>query len=431
MKKDSINIVTLGCSKNVVDTEVLMAQLIHSGITTVHNSDSIKHKTVVINTCGFIGDAKEESIETILEMLEHKKQKNIKKVVVFGCLSQRYGDELKEELPDVDAFFGVDDLPELTTYLGATYHPELLTVREVTTPSHYAFLKISEGCNWGCSYCAIPLIRGKHKSRPIEELIREAERLAEKGVKELILIAQDLTFYGKELYGERRLAELLNRLCEIKGIEWIRLHYTYPTAFPREVIEVMKNQPKICKYIDIPFQHVNSRILTSMKRGINKEQTEELMNFFRSEIPSIALRTTMIVGYPGETEEEFEELVAFVKKSRFDRLGVFAYSEEENTHAAILSDDVPESVKQKRVETIMTIQEEIALENNKKYVGTTQRVIIDRCEGDYFVGRTQYDSPEVDNEVLIESQILLKTGEFYDVEVKKAENYDLIAAYIL
>lgn len=431
MKRDSINIVTLGCSKNVVDTEVLMAQLNHSGIEVVHNSDSIRHKTVVINTCGFIGDAKEESIDTILEMLEHKKQGNIKKVIVFGCLSQRYGDDLKKELPDVDAFFGVEDLPELTEYLGAEYRPECLTQREITTPNHYAFLKIAEGCNWGCSYCAIPLIRGKHKSRPIEELIREAESLAEKGVKELILIAQDLTFYGKELYGERRLAELLNLLCEIEGIEWIRLHYTYPTAFPREVIEVMKHQPKICKYIDIPFQHVSSRILTSMKRGINKEQTEELMAFFRREIPNIAIRTTMIVGYPGETQKEFEELMAFVKESKFDRLGVFAYSEEEDTYAATLPDDVPEAVKLKRVEQIMTLQEEIALENNKKYVGTTQRVIIDRCEGDYFVGRTQYDSPEVDNEVLIESAILLKTGEFYDVKVQKAENYDLIATYIL
>lgn len=431
IKRESINIVTLGCSKNVVDTEVLMAQLVNSGIEVVHNSDSIKHKIVVINTCGFIGDAKEESVDTILEMLEHKKQGNIRKVVVFGCLSQRYADELKTELSDVDAFFGVDDLAELTEYLGANYSPELLTVREITTPKHYAFLKISEGCNWGCSYCAIPLIRGKHRSRPIEELIREAELLAEKGVKELILIAQDLTFYGKELYGERRLAELLNFLCAIDGIEWIRLHYTYPTAFPREVIEVMKNQPKICKYIDIPFQHVNSRILTSMKRGINKEQTQELMDFFRREIPSIAIRTTMIVGYPGETQKEYEELEAFVRESRFDRLGVFAYSEEENTHAATLLDDVPEAVKLKRVEDIMTIQEEIALENNKKYVGTTQRVIIDRCEGDYFVGRTQYDSPEVDNEVLIESNILLKTGEFYDVKIVKAENYDLIATYIL
>lgn len=431
MKKGSINIVTLGCSKNIVDTEVLMGLLTASGIEVVHNSDSTKHKIVVINTCGFIGDAKEESVDTIVEMIDHKTQGNIKKVVVFGCLSQRYPEDLKKELPEVDAFFGVDDLRELTEYLGAVYDPKLLTTREITTPSHYAFLKISEGCNWGCSYCAIPLIRGKHKSRPIEELIEEAKMLSAKGVKELILIAQDLTFYGKELYGERRLAELLNLLCEIDGIEWIRLHYTYPTAFPREVIEVMKHQPKICKYIDIPFQHVNSRILTSMKRGINKEQTEELMNFFRSEIPNIAIRTTMIVGYPGETEAEFEELVAFVEKSKFDRLGVFAYSEEEDTYAATLPDDVPEAVKQQRVERIMTVQEEIALQNNNKYVGTKQRVIIDRCEGDYFVGRTQYDSPEVDNEVLIESETILEEGGFYDVEVIKAENYDLIATYIL
>ncbi|MEG0500394.1 MAG: 30S ribosomal protein S12 methylthiotransferase RimO, partial [Rikenellaceae bacterium] len=380
MKKDSINIVTLGCSKNVVDTEVLMNLLKTSGFEVEHNSDSIKHKTVVINTCGFIGDAKEESVNTIVEMADHKTRGNIKKIVVFGCLSQRYPEELRKELPEVDAFFGVDDTKELTEYLGAVYDPELVTTREITTPSHYAFLKISEGCNWGCSYCAIPLIRGRHKSRPIEGLITEAKALAAKGVKELILIAQDLTFYGKDLYGERRLAELLNLLCEIEGIEWIRLHYTYPTAFPREVIEVMKNQSKICKYIDIPFQHVNSRILTSMKRGINKEQTEDLMSFFRSEIPEIAIRTTMIVGYPGETEAEFEELVEFVKKSRFDRLGVFAYSEEEDTYAATLPDDVPDAIKQQRLEHIMTVQEEIALQNNNKYVGTTQRVIIDRCE---------------------------------------------------
>lgn len=431
MKINSVNIVTLGCSKNVVDTEVLMAQLEGSGIKVVNDSESIEHKTVVINTCGFIGDAKEESVDTIVEMLEHKKLGNIEKVVVFGCLSQRYLRDLVSELPDVDAFYGVDDLKLLAEYLGATYNEELLNTRVVTTTPHFAFLKISEGCNWGCSYCAIPLIRGRHKSRSIESLMDEARQLAAKGVKELILIAQDLTFYGKDLYGERRLAELLNLLCTIDGIEWIRLHYTYPTAFPREIIEVMKNQPKICNYIDIPFQHVSSRILTSMKRGINKEQTEELMAFFRSEIPNIAIRTTLIVGYPGETEAEFEELMEFVKRSRFDRLGVFTYSEEEDTHAATLPDDVPEAVKQHRQERIMTLQEEIALQNNMKYVATKQRVIIDRCEGDYFVGRTEYDSPEVDNEVLIKSEEKLKIGNFYDVYVEKAENYDLIATYIL
>lgn len=431
MKINSVNIVTLGCSKNVVDTEVLMAQLEGSGIKVVNDSESIEHKTVVINTCGFIGDAKEESVDTIVDMLEHKKLGNIEKVVVFGCLSQRYLRDLVSELPDVDAFYGVDDLKLLAEYLGATYNEELLNTRVVTTTPHFAFLKISEGCNWGCSYCAIPLIRGRHKSRSIESLMDEARQLAAKGVKELILIAQDLTFYGKDLYGERRLAELLNLLCTIDGIEWIRLHYTYPTAFPREIIEVMKNQPKICNYIDIPFQHVSSRILTSMKRGINKEQTEELMAFFRSEIPNIAIRTTLIVGYPGETEAEFEELMEFVKRSRFDRLGVFTYSEEEDTHAATLPDDVPEAVKQHRQERIMTLQEEIALQNNMKYVATKQRVIIDRCEGDYFVGRTEYDSPEVDNEVLIKSEEKLKIGNFYDVYVEKAENYDLIATYIL
>lgn len=404
-----------------------MAQLEASGFEVVHNSDSIKHKIVVINTCGFIGDAKEESIDTILDMISHKESGDIKKVYVFGCLSQRYPEELNEEIPEVDGYFGVHDMQQLVEVLGAKFDDKLLGERVITTPSHYAFLKISEGCNWGCSYCAIPLIRGKHVSRPIEELVLEAKSLAAKGVKELILIAQDLTFYGKELYGERRLPELLNRLCEIEGIEWIRLHYTYPTGFPREVIEVMKSQPKICNYIDIPFQHVSTRILSSMKRGINKEQTEELMTFFRREIPTVALRTTLIVGYPGETQTEFEELLQFVKDSKFDRLGVFAYSEEEDTYAATLLDDVPEAVKQMRLEQIMTVQEEIALQNNRKYIGTTQRVIIDRCEGDYFVGRTQYDSPEVDNEVIIKSAEVLKIGEFYAVEVIDAENYDLIA----
>lgn len=427
MKKYSVNVVTLGCSKNQVDSEVLMAQLEASGFEVVHNSDSIKHKVVVVNTCGFIGDAKEESVDAILNMIMHKQEGNIKKIYVFGCLSQRYPDELQQEMPEVDGYFGVHDMQQLVEIIGAKYNDKLLTDRVLSTPSHYAFLKISEGCNWGCSYCAIPLIRGKHISRPIEELIHEAKLLAAKGVKELILIAQDLTFYGKELYGERRLPELLNRLCEIEGIEWIRLHYTYPTGFPREVIEIMKNQPKICNYIDIPFQHVSTRILSSMKRGINKEQTEELMNFFRREIPSVALRTTLIVGYPGETQAEFDELLQFVKDSKFDRLGVFAYSEEEDTYAATLTDDVPDTVKQKRLEIIMTLQEEIALQNNKKYVGTTQQVIIDRCEGDYFVGRTQYDSPEVDNEVIVKSSEVLKVGQFYNVEVTDAENYDLIA----
>ena len=427
--KDSINVVTLGCSKNIVDSEVLMAQLSASGFDVVHNSDSIESKIVVLNTCGFIGDAKEESIDTILEMLQHKEEGHINKVYVFGCLSKRYRAELEAEMPDVDGFFGVDDLKELTEELGATFDESIMHNRVVTTPSHYAFLKISEGCNWGCSYCAIPLIRGKHVSRTIESLIEEAEMLAKNGVKELILIAQDLTYYGKELYGERRLPELLNKLCLIEGIEWIRLHYTYPTNFPKDVIEVMKQQPKICKYIDIPFQHVTSRILSSMKRGINKEETEKLMKFFRDEIGEIAIRTTLIVGYPGETEEEFQELVDFVKTSKFDRLGVFAYSEEEDTVAAKLDDNISDEVKQKRVEIIMTIQEEIALQNNYKYVGSAQRVIVDRCEGGSFIGRTQFDSPEVDNEVLIESDVLLKVGQFYDVEIEKAENYDLIARF--
>lgn len=425
-KKQSVNIITLGCSKNTVDSEVLMAQLMGSGIECVHNSESVSHKTVVLNTCGFIGDAKEESVDTIVELVEQKELGNLDRVVVFGCLSQRYPEELKVELPEVDAYFGVDDMKELTEYLGAAYDESLVVKRAVTTPSHYAYVKISEGCNWGCSYCAIPLIRGRHVSRKMEDIVAECQLLAQRGVKELILIAQDLTFYGKELYGERKLAELLEKLCVIEGVEWIRLHYAYPTAFPRDVIELMAREEKICKYIDIPLQHVSDRVLRSMKRGLGKIDSEDLVSYFRAAVPDIAIRTTMIVGYPGETEEEFEELVQFVKSSRFDRLGVFAYSEEEGTVASTLEDDVPEEVKQKRVEAIMTIQEEIALQNNMRFIGTTQRVVIDRCEADYFVGRTQYDSPEVDDEVLVRSSELLKIGNFYDVKITQAENYDLI-----
>lgn len=430
-RKNSINIITLGCSKNTVDSEVLMAQLKASGISCVHNSDDMKHKVVVLNTCGFIGDAKEESIDTIMECVEQKESGNIDKIVVFGCLSQRYKDDLVGEIPEVDAFFGVDDLPELVEILGGVYDESLIVKREVTTPSHYAYVKISEGCNWGCSYCAIPLIRGRHKSRKIEDIVSEVEILASRGVKEILLIAQDLTYYGKELYGERRLAELIDRLCKIDGIEWIRLHYAYPTTFPMEVIEVMKREPKVCKYIDIPLQHVSDRILKSMKRGLSMEESINLINAFRSEVPDIAIRTTFIAGYPGETEEEFGHLIDFVKSSKFERMGCFAYSEEEGTVAAELDDDVPAEVKEQRVERIMRIQEEIALQNNLKFVGTQQKVIIDRCEGDYFIGRMEYDSPEVDNEVLVESDKPLTVGEFYQVEILKAENYDLIAKAII
>lgn len=431
MRNKSINIVTLGCSKNTVDSEVLMAQLLASGIACVHNSDDMTHKVVVLNTCGFIGDAKEESIDTIMECVEQKEEGNIEKIVVFGCLSQRYKDELTAEIPEVDAFFGVDDLAEIVEYLGGAYDESLIVKREVTTPSHYAYVKIAEGCNWGCSYCAIPLIRGRHKSRKMEDIVSEVEILALRGVKEILLIAQDLTYYGKELYGERKLAQLLEKLCKIEGIEWIRLHYAYPTAFPLEVIEVMKREPKVCKYIDIPLQHVSDRILKSMKRGLSMEESISLMEKFRSEVPEIAIRTTFIAGYPGETDEEFEELIDFVKKSKFERMGCFAYSEEEGTAAANLEDDVTPEVKEARVERIMRIQEEIALQNNLKFVSTEQKVIIDRCEGDYFVGRMEFDSPEVDNEVLVESAKPLVIGGFYQVEILRAENYDLIAKAII
>ncbi len=423
---ERVSIVTLGCSKNSVDSEVLIKQLEACGVDVQHNPDAIDNGVVLVNTCGFIGDAKEESIDMIVELLEAKEQGKISKVIVFGCLSQRYLSDLERELPEVDRYFGVDDLPQIVEYFGGSYNQSLVVHRAVTTPSHYAYVKVSEGCNWGCSYCAIPLIRGRHKSRPIDEIVEECEILAARGVKELILIAQDLTYYGKELYGERRLAELLERLCVIEGIEWIRLHYTYPTAFPRDVIDVMKRESKICKYLDMPLQHVNNRILHSMKRGADGLEIEELIATLRQEVPSIVLRTTMIVGYPGETESEFEELIAFIKRVKFDRLGVFAYSEEDGTAAAELEDDIPEDVKQSRVDRLMRVQEEIALDNNCKYVSQRLRVIVERCEGDYFIGRTEYDSPEVDNEVLVRSNQPLIIGNFYDVEITEADNFDII-----
>ncbi len=424
MKK--VDIVTLGCSKNSVDSEVLIRQLESADIMATHNPEDISCDTVIVNTCGFIGDAKEESIDMIVELLDEKSRGNISKVVVFGCLSQRYMEELKSELPDVDAFFGADDIPQIVEYFGGKYDASLVVHRAVTTPSHYAYVKVSEGCNWGCSYCAIPLIRGKHISRPIEDIVEECEILSKRGVKEIILIAQDLTYYGKELYGERRLAKLLEQLCEIDGIEWIRLHYTYPTAFPNDVIELMRREDKICNYLDMPLQHVNNRILHSMKRGGDGVSVEALIAKLRKEVPNIVLRTTMIVGYPGETEEEFNELIDFIKRVKFDRLGVFAYSEEEGTAAAELNDDVEEDVKQERVDRLMRVQSEIALDNNCNYIGTKQKVIIERCEGDYFVGRTQYDSPEVDNEVLVTSNEPLTIGNFYNIEITEAENFDII-----
>ena len=427
MKK--INIITLGCSKNTVDSEHLAAQLTAMDYRIVFDSDRTDADVVVINTCGFIGDAKQESIDTILRAAQLKSEGKIEELFVVGCLSQRYADELRPELPEVDDFFGVNDWAGIVERLGAKYRKENETKRELSTPSHYAYLKISEGCNWMCGYCAIPLIRGRHKSVPMESLIAEAEALAESGVRELMVIAQDTTYYGVDIYGERKLAELLERLCRIEKIEWIRLHYAYPTDFPDEVIEVMAREKKICKYLDIPFQHISDNQLAAMKRRHTKEEALTLIKKLRTAIPDIALRTTLLVGYPTESEADFKELVEFVRETKFDRLGVFAYSEEEGTYSATrLSDDVPEQTKQERVDAIMRLQERISLENNAKRIGQKMRVIIDRKEGDFYIGRSEYDSPEVDQEIIVESfGKRLYRGRFYNVAITDAEDYDLYA----
>ena len=425
MKK--INVITLGCSKNTVDSEHLMARLAAAGYEVVFDSDRTDAKTVVINTCGFIGDAKQESIDMILRAAAAKQAGKIERLFVIGCLSERYADDLRTEIPEVDAYFGARTWDGVVRALEASGEPELATERMLTTPKHYAYLKISEGCNWMCGYCAIPLIRGPHVSVPMETLEEEARKLAARGVRELIVIAQDTTYYGIDLYGRRMLAELLRRLCRIDGIEWIRLHYAYPAAFPDDVIEVMASEPKICKYLDIPFQHISDAQLASMHRRHTKAEAMELIRRLRGAIPDLALRTTLLVGYPGETEADFEELLAFVREVRFERLGVFPYSEEEGTWSAEnLRDDIPDTIKQQRAERVMALQNEISLENNRRRVGRTERVIIDSRQGDWYVGRTQYDSPEVDQEILIPaSERRLLRGHFYDVTVTSAADYDL------
>jgi len=425
MKK--INVITLGCSKNTVDSEHLMARLAAAGYEVVFDSDRTDAKVVVINTCGFIGDAKQESVDMILRAAAAKQAGKIERLFVVGCLSERYADELRAEIPEVDEYFGARTWDGIVRALGASEDPALATERRLTTPRHYAYLKISEGCNWKCGYCAIPLIRGAHVSVPMEVLEEEARKLAAQGVREVMVIAQDTTYYGIDLYGRRMLAELLRRLCRIDGIEWLRLHYAYPTGFPEEVIEVMAAEPKICKYLDIPFQHISDAQLAAMHRRHTKAEAMELIRRLRTAIPDLALRTTLLVGYPGETEADFEELLEFVREVRFERLGVFAYSEEEGTYSAEkLCDDVPETVKQERVERIMALQNEISLENNRRRVGSTERVIIDSRQGDFYVGRTQYDSPEVDQEILIPvgGKRLLR-GHFYEVTVTSAADYDL------
>ena len=425
MKK--INVITLGCSKNTVDSEHLMAQLAAAGYEVRFDSDRTDARTVVINTCGFIGDAKKESIDTILSAVAAKQAGRIDNLFVIGCLSERYADELRTEIPEVDQYFGVSDWAGIAAALGAWHRTELETERLLTTPRHYAYLKISEGCNWKCGYCAIPLIRGPHVSVPMETLLEEARKLAARGVREIMVIAQDTTYYGIDLYGRRRLAELLTALCRIDGIEWIRLHYAYPTAFPDDVIDVMASEPKICKYLDIPFQHISDHMLTAMKRRHTKADALALIERLRERIPDIALRTTLLVGYPTETEQDMQELEQFVRDVRFDRLGVFAYSEEEGTYSAReLRDDVPEEEKQRRVDRIMRLQEGISLENNLARVGRTMRVIVDSRQGDYYVARSQYDSPEVDQEILIPAAAhQLRRGHFYDARITAAEDYDL------
>ncbi len=424
-KKNKVNIVTLGCSKNLVDSEVLLTQLRGNGIDAVHESKTDDAKVVVINTCGFIDNAKQESIDTILRYVDAKEEGIVDKVYVTGCLSQRYKDDLEKEIPNVDAWFGTRDLSRMLKVFNANYKQELIGERILTNPSHYAYLKISEGCDRPCSFCAIPLMRGGHISRPIDELVLEAKNLAKQGTKELLLIAQDSTYYGLDIYKKRNLAELLQRLSDVNGIEWIRLHYAFPAGFPMDVLDVMAERSNICNYLDIPLQHASSRMLQSMRRGITREKTEELLERIRSKVPGIAIRTTMIAGHPGESEQDFQEILDFVERSRFDRLGVFTYSHEDNTHSFTMKDDVPDEVKQERMEAVMELQQSISLDLNKQKIGQTFKVMVDRKEGGNFIGRTESDSPEVDNEVIIETKDYLRIGDFVNVTIKSASEFDL------
>ncbi len=424
--RNIVNVVTLGCSKNVVDSEHVMAQLAAAGYDVVFDSNDADADVVVVNTCGFIGDAKEESIDTILEFVRAKQEGAVGRLFVIGCLSERYAEALREEIPEVDEYFGARDFRGIVERLTGGYREELETSRRLTTPSHYAYLKISEGCNWRCAYCAIPIIRGPHVSVPMEKIIEEARGLAAEGVKELIVVGQDTTFYGVDLYGRRRLGELLRRLARIEGIEWIRLHYTYPTGFPDEVIEVLRDEPKMCRYIDIPLQHIADSQLRAMRRSISKAETVELIARLRREVPDIAIRTTLLVGFPGETEADFAELEEFVRETRFDRLGVFPYSPEEGTPSEDMEDDVPDEEKRRRADRIMEVQRNISLEANVAKIGRRMRVIVDRREGEFFVARSQYDSPEVDQEILIPAAGgELSPGDFCDVRITSCEEYDL------
>jgi ribosomal protein S12 methylthiotransferase len=425
--KPRVNVITLGCSKNIHDSEVLMGQLRGNQMDVVHEDQQLhKDDIIVINTCGFIDNAKQESIDTILQYSELKDQGKVGKVIVTGCLSERYKPELEAEIKNVDSFFGTNDLQNLLSSIGADYKHELVGERLLTTPSHFSYFKIAEGCNRPCSFCAIPLMRGKHVSKPIEDLVKEAKYLAKNGTKELILIAQDLTYYGLDLYSKRNLADLLRNLSDVDGIEWIRLQYAYPSGFPMDILDVMNERSNICNYLDMPLQHISDTMLSSMRRGITRQKTIDLVNSIRNKVPDIALRTTLICGYPGETERDFEEMKEWVSESRFDRLGCFTYSHEEKTHAHLLNDDVPEDIKQQRVEDIMNIQQEISFNINQDKVGKHFKVLIDKKEGNYLIGRTEFDSPEVDNEVLIDARISYATpGTFVQVKIDRAEDFDL------
>ena len=432
LKKDKVNIVTLGCSKNLVDSEVMLTQLRGNGIKTTHESKKDDANIVIINTCGFIDNAKQESIDTILRYVDAKEEGLVEKVYVTGCLSHRYKDDLEKEIPQVDAFFGTMELLALLKKFKADYKHELLGDRITTTSKHYAYLKIAEGCDRPCSFCAIPLMRGGHKSRPIEELVTEAKNLAKNGTKELLLIAQDSTYYGLDLYKKRNLAELMQRLSDVEGIDWIRLHYAFPTGFPMDVLDVMAERPNICNYLDIPLQHGSTKMLKLMRRGTTREKTEALLAEMRSRVPDIAIRTTLIAGHPGETEEDFADMVDFVEKSRFDRLGMFTYSHEENTHAFSMTDDVPDEVKQERANHVMQVQEQISYEINQAKIGKTFKVLIDRKESGSFIGRTEHDSPEVDNEVYIDAKKhYLRVGDFAQIKITDATEFDLYGEPLL
>ncbi len=426
LKQNKVNVVTLGCSKNLVDSEVLMGQLRANDFDVTHESSKNDASIVIINTCGFIDNAKQESIETILHYAKQKEKGKIDRLIVTGCLSERYKPDLEKEITNVDAYFGTRDLPLLLKTLGADYKHELIGERLLTTPRHFAYLKISEGCDRPCSFCAIPLMRGKHISRPMEELVAEAKTLAKNGTKELLLIAQDSTYYGLDIYKDRKLGDLLIALSDVEGIEWIRLHYAFPSGFPEDVLDVMRERENICKYIDIPLQHISDNMLKSMRRGTTEAKTYELIDMFRTKVPGIALRTTLIAGYPGETEEDHQAMLRFVEKARFDRLGIFNYSHEENTHAYGLEDDVPDEVKQERAEAVMAVQQGISEDINSLKVGQTFKVLFDRKEGDYFVGRTEFDSPEVDNEVLVSAKdTYVRIGDFAHVKITSTAAFDL------